>query len=132
MTSPPRCVSWNMRVDVFTIPSRTQPVATQNSTRRHTREVSWDTQIDVLTILARERAHDDTTPVSKGAERRVACSNEDTARSSLAAQPATGASDNSTRRHSRSVSWNTLIEVFIIPARDTTRHAGLTPTRVSL
>ena len=117
-----RCVSWSMRVDVFTIPS--------NSTRHHTREVSWDTQIDAVSIPGRKGAHDDITPVSKGAKHRVAFSNKDTARSSLAAQPTTGTFDYSTRRHIRSVSWNALIDVLIIPARDTIRHTGLTPTRV--
>ncbi|KAJ1491643.1 hypothetical protein T484DRAFT_3643081 [Baffinella frigidus] len=86
------------------------------------RRVSWNTLVDVRIIPARQPSSDDVElPVETIDEHRAA--GEDNASLPPAAQPMPDTPAKIKRRHSwsgvsRTVSWNRLVEVYTIPARE--------------
>ncbi|KAJ1473832.1 hypothetical protein T484DRAFT_1751923 [Baffinella frigidus] len=109
-TLRPRRVSFE-DAEFSRLSAQSMPAAMSGRNRRHSLSVSWETTIEVCIIPARQRASD-----ADSAKRRVAVEDDARARLSAPPMPASG----KTRRHSwpRSVSWDTTVDILIIPARE--------------
>ncbi|KAJ1483193.1 hypothetical protein T484DRAFT_2021594 [Baffinella frigidus] len=115
--------------------AQSMPAAMSGKPRRRS-SVSWNTMIDVRIIPARACAQDDCQQPLKEAKRSGTVEDD-----TCAHAPPMPATSGITRCHSwpRSVSWDTNVNVIIIPARErvtledkpgkTKRHTVMRPKR---